>query len=568
MKRLVFLALALVAFVLPASVLAQTSESIRTFNVLARVDADRMLTVREEITYDFANVPHHGIYRDIPVRYSRNGGTYRLPLSILSVAMDSRPMEYTTSQNGDNLRIKIGDPDVTMTGAHTFVINYQTDRAINFFNGEAELYWNVTGNGWQVPIEQTSFALTGPTGFDATTAPAVCYTGPFGSTARECAVDSTSNQVSIVSTSALGVGEGLTTAIRFPKGLIAEPTLAERVWQIIRDNGVLALPVLTLIVMLWLWHIHGRDPKGRGTVVPQYISPRGMAPAELIALKEQDVPTRTITATILDLARRGYLKIDFGEERGLLRSTTTYTFIQQKEADASLTPFEAQIYAGLFASGSSVTLAGLKGSFYKSIPPFKTAVFASLRERGLFEHNPIAVRGKYIGIGVGIIFVVFWLLAGVLNPLTIAALVASAAIIGAVGWFMPRKTREGAAALEEVEGFKWFLSVTEKERLAFHNAPAVKPETFHKFLPAAIAFGVEEKWAEQFSGIDIAAPDYVTGDILHAWSLMHFAHALGGLNTAAAASAYAAPSSAGSGGSGFSGGGSGGGFGGGGGGSW
>jgi uncharacterized membrane protein len=143
-----------------------------------------------------------------------------------------------------------------------------------------------------------------------------------------------------------------------------------------------------------------------------------------------------------------------------------------------------------------------------------------------------------------------------------------AAIIGAFGWFMPRRTQEGAYVDEEVKGFKWFLSVTEKQRLAFTDAPERKPEQFHMFLSYAIAFGVEEKWAEQFAGIDIPAPDYVSGNVLMNWTAMNFVHDLNSLHQTAAASAFAAPSSAGGGGSGFSGGGSGGGGGGGGGGSW
>ncbi len=119
-----------------------------------------------------------------------------------------------------------------------------------------------------------------------------------------------------------------------------------------------------------------------------------------------------------------------------------------------------------------------------------------------------------------------------------------------------------------MEGFKWFLSVTEKDRLAFHNAPKLKPEQFHAFLPAAIVFGVENQWAGQFKSLDVPPPDYATGAVLTNCNALNFANSLGTLNTAAAASAYAAPASAGSGGSGFGGGAAGGGGGGGGGGSW
>lgn len=562
-----FAAFLALIWLVPSAALAQIGESIDVFHVDARLDAHRRLTVTESIRYDFGEHERHGIYRDIPVRYERNGGNYNLRLSVDEVTMDGDAVPYDTSREGDDLRLKIGDPDETINGLHTYVITYHTDRAINFFDGEGELYWNVTGNGWPVPIASAAVTLTGPEGFDAAKAQTACYTGVFGSTERACATSGVGNQTTVQTTASLAEGEGLTFVVRFPKGLITEPTLADKIWGFIADNGVLSLPFFTLGFMLWLWNRKGRDPKGRGTIIPQYEAPRGLSPAELSSLKEQDVPMRTVTATILDLARRGFLKIDFGEEKGFLRKSTTYTFIKVKEADG-LSAADAGIFNGLFEKGESVELSELKGSFYKRITPFKNAIFRSLKTKGFFEASPITVRSTYIGIAIAVGVVSIWLLGAFLNGLAIVSLVVSAVIIAIVGWFMPRTTPEGAVALEEVEGFKWFLSVTEKDRLAFHNAPAVKPAMFHEFLPAAIAFGVEEKWAEQFKGLDIPPPSYATGSVLNHWVAMNFVHDLGRMNEAAASSAYAAPSSAGSGGSGFSGGGSGGGFGGGGGGSW
>ena len=547
---------------------AQSAEQIASFDVRARLASDRMLTVTEVITYDFGSNEKHGIYREIPVRYARNGGTYRYRLNVAGVTRDGEDEPYTTSESGGLLTLKIGDADRTITGSHVYAITYTTNRAINFFDGEGELYWNVTGNGWQVPIGQASFVLTGPDGFDAAPARVVCYTGVYGSTEQTCTNEGAGTQLTIAATRPLAPAEGLTFAVRFPKGLIVEPSVSDVFWQFIRDNAILLLPVLTLILMLWRWWTKGRDPEGRGTVIPQYDPPRGMNPAEMVSLKDQDVPQRAVTATILDLARRGYLKIDFGEEKGWLSTSQTYTFIKQKEPDATLTESEREIYDGVFASGDTVTLAGLKHKFYKSIKPFKDGILDSLVSRKFFQANPVKVRGAYVGGAIGAIVLTFWLFAAFLQPVTIGAIIASAVIVLVVGIFMPAKTKAGAEALEEVLGFKWFLSVTEKDRLAFHNAPERKPEQFHAFLPAAVAFGVEDKWAEQFKGLNVPPPDYATGAAVAYWNAVSFAHVLGAMNAAAASSAYASPSSAGSGGSGFSGGGSGGGGGGGGGGSW
>lgn len=568
MKRF-FLAVAAFFLLLPFGAGAQSSdESIRTFNVSARLEADRGFTVTEEIAYDLGATPHHGIIREIPEWYDRNGGRYSLQFSVKEVTLDGRSVKYDVSHSSGRMRVKIGDADEFIEGVHVYRITYFTDRAVNFFDGAGELYWNVTGNEWEVPISQAAFMLTGPDGFDASSASKKCFTGVFGSTEEQCDVRGTANQAQFTARSAFPPGEGMTVVIGFPKGVVQEPTVLETIGRVVRDNGILALPLIVLGIMLWLWHTKGRDPEGRGTVVPHYAAPRTLSPAELVALETQDVPMRAVTATILDLARRGYLKIDFGEEKGMFKKTTAYMFIKQKDADSGLSDADKEVFNGLFETGDRTTLTELKGSFYKRVSPFKNAVFASLKHRGLFEASPISVRALYTGTAIGLGAIGIWVAGPIFGGIGIAAFVLSALIIAVIGWYMPRSTAEGAAALEEVKGFKWFLSVTEKDRLAFHNAPQLKPLMFHAFLPAAIAFGVEEKWAEQFNGLDIPPPDYATGSVLHHWMAMNFVHDLNRMNSAAAASAYVAPSSAGSGGSGFSGGGGGGGFGGGGGGSW
>jgi hypothetical protein len=560
MKRLFALVLALVTL-LPVAASAQTEESIASFEVSAQLQADRTLTVTEQIVYDLGSTQHHGIYRDIPVVYDRNGGSYRLRVTVDDVQMDGYGVRHKESKEGDNLRIRIGDPDEYVTGKRTYVITYHTDRAVNFFDGAGELYWNVTGNGWEVPIEAASFVLTGPELPASSTLRTACFTGVYGSTVSNCEMATEGNRAGFLTTQSLGPEEGLTVVIGFPAGVITQPPWYQTLLDIIKDNGILALPLVVLAVMYWLWSTRGRDPKGRGTVIPQYEPPRGLGPAQMIGLKEQDVPQRAVTATILDLARRGYLKIDFGEGK-------KYTFIKSREADGRLTPAELAIFEGLFKEGESVELADLKGTFYKAIKPFKDDTLGSLKEKGFFEAHPGTVRGGYIGFAFALGGFAIWIIGPVVGGLAIAALVISALIIAGFGWFMPRVTEEGAVVLEEVEGFKWFLSVTEKDRLKFHNAPQVKPAQFHQFLPAAVAFGVEDQWAEQFKGLDVPPPDYASGTVLNNWAAMNFAHGIGRMNSAAAATAFAAPSSSGSGGSGFSGGGSGGGFGGGGGGSW
>ena len=410
------------AFLLPSSAFAQTApdEIVKDFRVIATVQPNRTLKVTETIEYDFGIGFKHGIYRTIPVAYHRNGGSYNLHLKLLGISMDNAPIPYSIVERSPNFNIRIGDPDETVSGVHTYVIAYETDRAINFFNGEAELYWNVTGNDWPVTIMNASFSVTGPASFDASAAPRQCFTGVFGSNANNCQMGAQGNAAHFETSWALHSGEGLTAVMRFPKGMIAEPSLWERIWMLIRDNAILFVPFLVFAFMFWRWWNYGREPKGRGTIVPQYEAPRGLAPIEMQALLKQTVSPSAITATIIDLARRGYLKINFGEKTGIFKATQSYSFTRMKANDDTLKSFEATILNGLFFSkatlstfgallgsvddsnrsksdaeseeGVTVRLDDLKGTFYTTIASVKSQVFSSLRQQGLFGRSPYAVR--------------------------------------------------------------------------------------------------------------------------------------------------------------------------------
>src|SRR4029079_11459935 len=132
-------------------------------------------------------------------------------------------------------------------------------------------------------------------------------------------------------------------------------------------------------------------------------------------------------------------------------------------------------------------------------------------------------------------------------------------------------TPEGRAVLDHVSGFKQYLSITERERLD-HMAPAADtPEIFEKYLPYAIALGVENRWAERFAGVLAAAAAsghqgflWYSGSTSPWSDPTGFADSVGSSLSSTISSASTAPgSSSGSGGGGFSGGGGGGGGGGG-----
>jgi hypothetical protein len=281
---------------------------------------------------------------------------------------------------------------------------------------------------------------------------------------------------------------------------------------------------------------------------------------------------RDVTASIVDLAVRGYLHITETDDSHLLGlySTKDYQFALKKprsEWDA-LKPHERKLLEALFGSGDSVTLSELKNKFYKHLPGIKDGLYDNLVEGGLYTARPDRVRGAYVagGIVLGACCAVFGgkaMDALGMQPLAmVIAGIASGIIIAWIGWFMPSRTVKGTRELEGVLGFEEFLARVESDRF---DRVVKTPEMFEKFLPYAMALGVESNWAKAFEGIYQQSPAWYTGPAgVHTFSPRAFTSDVSRMSAAAATAMASAPRS--SGGSGFSGGSSGGGFGGGGGG--
>jgi uncharacterized membrane protein YgcG len=208
------------------------------------------------------------------------------------------------------------------------------------------------------------------------------------------------------------------------------------------------------------------------------------------------------------------------------------------------------------------------------IKEMKKAVYEAVATKGWFTTDPEKARQKFVGIGIGIMFLLFFF-GGVIQVfefggILIFSLIVSMFLFFIFGRHMPQKTEVGALMKEKLEGFKMFLSVTEKDRVGFHFSPQAHPEKFAEYLPWAIVFQVEKKWAEVFKGIDLPKPDWYEGNWSGMYSAMILSDALHSFDSNFSKAMTAVGASAAAGGSsGFGGGGfSGGGFGGGGGGSW
>ena len=565
---------------------ALASLEIGRFDATIDVDPSGTVRVTEEIAVTFFT-EHHGIEREIPVSYrDPRGANVAIDLELTRIALDGGPVPYTARRVGRNLRLRIGDPDRTIVGTYTYTIAYAVDRAILFHDDHLQLYWAVTGNAWRIPIRQATATVSLPATVDREALSTVSYVGPTGSSMRGDRATVSEAGDLVFSAEGLSLGEGLTIDVAIPRDQlpIEEPSTAQRFLWFLDANRYAALPIVALIGMILLWLRVGQDPR-KGTIAPAFEPPAGMHPGEAGVLIDDRADLRDVSAMLIGLAAKGRMTIEeVDETEGLTgrvkelfgRSAIDYRFVRRSESAEELSDVEQRLFTALFdAEHPDVrTLSSLENEFYRHLPTIKSKLYGGLIEKGYYPHNPERTRRFYASLGflgvvagAGIGFVSGSLYLGV-------AIALCGLVVLAFSPIMPRKTRKGVRALEEVLGLAEYIRRAEIDRLEYHDAPEKNPRLFGKLLPYAIALNLTSIWTKQFEGLLDEPPDWYVGCTpvfrphLFTLSMLHMTRGMERTFVSAPRTTASGGRSAWGGRSSFGGGFSGGGFGGGGGGGW
>lgn len=642
-RFLAFLLLAVAWTVSPA----QAREEILTFESLVDVESDGDLVVTERITVRAEGFEiRRGIFRDFPtVRRLPSGLVDRTTFEVMSVTRDGVDEAYHEEPVEGGTRLYIGSADVWIpTGVYTYEITYRSRHQMGFFEDFDEVYWNATGNFWSFPIERAVATIQLPPGADIINT--ASFTGRFGSNKNNARVSIVGpTTVRFETTSALAAREGLTVAVSFQKGLIAEPSGGALQFKALRDNaGIAAIligAVLVLIYMFTSWMKVGRDPE-RGVVFPRFEPPRGLSPAALSWIyfrgHKGGNAGKSFMAALVSLGTRGKLTIDEQDKTITVRRADE----PGAPSDGELPPGERALMRGLLGSNDALTFNSANarrlmgattsfrasisqefgGKFFKHNPGYTVlgvvmAVIALFIFLVFFPATEILVVGvmfhfigglvvgvaltkayaRFVGLApqthlvsaiaflvtaVGVMVALFFIFhatntgqfaTGWALQLTMLVAFAMGATISSFAILMFAPTPEGQKLMEEIEGFRLYLSVAEAERMNMVDAPDFSLELFERFLPYAIALGVEKPWSEALeshlakmapSDRPSYRPGYYHGSTFNPGSIAASTTAIA--STIGAAYASSMPKSSGS--SGGGGGSSGGGGGGGGGGGW
>lgn len=608
------------------SVGQSAGEGIQRFSVEAAVNDDGSIDVTETIVYDFASRQAHGIERYVTTSGVWTGeppegeedGDYirRTPISNIEVrSTTGAPDRFEVFDEEDyNTRIRVGDPNRTISGEQTYVVSYRLGGVINEFDEHDELYYNVTGNGWAVPMADVSLVVE----FPGEPNRVACYAGRFESR-LSCDSITIDGNTAVANQARLHSNEGLTVVVAVPKGVLGDP-MGSAVFERKRTLGDafatdaphLVVTGLALVAgmggVAMLGYRKGRDRHFLGDQIDyvfgeegqdeaprklfskqhhtvEFVPPGNIRPGHMGTLWDEEAHHLDVSAMIVDLAVRGYLRIDeiAPQSKGFLGfggDSGDYQLVLLKPVHSpELLPAEQLMLESLFAGDKdAVLLSDLKTKFADRLKLIQSRLYDDVVEAGWFPTRPDRVREIYLGLGVFVLIaggLLTWL-AGWFSSWGLPALVVP--LIGIVlivsAKYFPHRTAKGSAMLSRVRGFKELFDAGESERMAY----AEKHNVFAQYLPYAIVFGATERWAKTFQDLGLTPQQmglgvwytspYAYDPIRFAWAMNSFTtHSTGSL-AAAAPSAASSGSGGWSGGSGFSGGFSGGGFGGGGGGSW
>ncbi len=343
----------------PGSLEAQDRELIiEDFDSMIEVRPDGSFDVTETLRVNFIG-SWNGLERELFFDHeTAEGRRTRFQLELGEITDGSgTPLEVDRSGIRRGVSLRIWVPGAN-NAVRTVVIRYRVRDGLRFFEPQGdqeawdELYYNVTGHGWRVPITAARARIRLPEGLEPTGAWG--YTGSGGSTEQAVQVAQMDSDVRVTSLREFRAGEGLTVSVTWPAGVIPRPTVAGRARAGLLMYWPMGLPVAALFGMLGLWVRKGRDPY-RGSVMVEYEPPDDLTPAEVGTLVDHKAEMHDITATLVDLAVRGYLRIEEVEKKGgipFLSSRKEEWIFHQTRPKSSwkaLAPHERAYITGLFA---------------------------------------------------------------------------------------------------------------------------------------------------------------------------------------------------------------------------
>ena len=555
----------------PASAITNvTGYTFSSHDVDITVNQNNSFDITETITADFTT-PRHGIYVTLPLFNTLPRADGTKSTNHARVTNVSASENYTTDTENNNYIIKIGSPDYTVTGEHTYTVKYNYNIGRDPLNGKDELYFNIISNNWETSTDHVTFKITMPAEFDAST---LGFTsGPTGSTLNNISYSVDGNTISGSYNGTLKPYEAITVRMELPEGYFVTPSPS--------DNPLVytlffVIPTIFVGICFYLWFKFGRDDYVAAVV--EYKPPKGLNSLDAGFLYKGHAISSDVTSLLIYLANQGYLKISETETKtafGGIKKSFKITKLKDYNGDNKN---ERTFLDGLFALSKSekapleVTPKDLENHFYTTVNNILADTNSKANRDKIFEKSASS-KSIYITLLILATFTIIITLPpalyGSLNNFIsdyfytliydriclFGVLYGVACIIGMIIFkhILPKRTKYGTEMLGKLRGLKDFLETVEKDRI--ETMVEENPKFFYDILPFAYVLGVSDKWIKKFESISMEPPSWYDGP--DAFDMIMFSSFMHSTMSSANSSMVSNPSSSSSGG-GFSGGGSGG----------
>ncbi|MBU0501502.1 MAG: DUF2207 domain-containing protein [Gammaproteobacteria bacterium] len=553
---------------------ALAEEAILDYASEIQVETGGAMTVRETIRVRAeGNQIKRGIYRDFPTDYQdRMGNAYRVGFTLVAVERDGKSEPYREERRGNGVRIYVGDKDrFLQPGEYSYSLTYRTDRQLGFFADHDELYWNVTGNGWEFPIEQVSARVLLPSTIPADSIRVEGYTGYQGSQEQNYRARVDPEGAALFETTTpLGNRQGLTLVVSWPKGHVTEPSNERKLGWFLADNreALFAGIGLALLLLYYFiaWGKVGRDPEP-GVIIPIYTPPEGLSPAAMRFVSRMGYDAKALSAAIVNMAVARYLRIE-EDAKG------QFALIRQIGQNPTLAAGESPAATALFSSVNRLEMKRENhATFSSALDQHRRSLKRDYEKRYFLTNSLYLLPGVLLSLLVVLVTLLslpsgeeritagslalllsFWSIAlfvrlkgtanawgnlirtgngwgRALSNSLIAILFLAGEVVWIVGsWiagsltlallsialvatnllfyeWMKAPTLLGRKLLDRIEGFKHYLEVAEQEELDLAHPPEKTPELFERYLPYAIALDVETQWAGKFAEVLLRAQE-------------------------------------------------------------
>ncbi len=546
-----FLGLVLPATV-PHQVDAQVSKAIEwaRFDVDLELRQDGSYRVTERQTIDFQGGPFTNGFRDIAlrniddirnVRVSEETDDGLVPYArVLPGAFNREPGTYAASVTTTLVKVQWGFTS-TSNRERTFVVEYDVFGALrSYLNPEPptepnqQIWWNA------VPEEITEVAPVRASTVRFILPRAVDPAQTLADRNQDGEPDEVQTDGRIFTFPEernLTAGDSFEPRLQFPAMLnVAPPS-----WQTTDDaqrrkaeevegrSAVLNVIFIGIGLLLavgggmgayGLWYARGRDP--HAGLVADFLPepPDDLAPGAAGTLLDETADEQDVVATLVDLSHRGIVRMEETSAAGFLGFGSGRDFLLTLvKGNPEVRPFEADLLRSLFGNelteGETAKLSEVKPRFESAKPQMKADLYAELVRHGYFSGSPEETRSRWARVGT--IALVLAVLGGCLGIAAMgnlapwilfpaAVLVVLALILRRLSGAMPRKTPAGSEAAAKWRAFRKYLDDIEKyERIDG------APEIFDKYLPYAVAFGLERSWVEKFATVQAPTPAWFGG---------------------------------------------------------